>query len=72
MICQDAAKTYRVRFTPVRKTPGLYRPDATLRGLDITAPQAGPVTVELNDGFTLRKGTAADCRVNAARLACRG
>lgn len=71
VLCQDAAKTYRVRFTPVKKTPGLYELDVELTGLDISVPQAGPVTLTLDNGIP-RTGTVATCRVGKLRIACRG
>lgn len=71
VICQNAAKTYRVRFMPVKKTPGQYKYDIKLTNLDISAPQIGPVTLDMELGIP-RAGTAGNCRVDNAKLTCRG
>ncbi|HEY8515832.1 MAG TPA: hypothetical protein VIS07_10005 [Candidatus Binatia bacterium] len=71
ILCKDAAKTYQISFAPQGKVAGTYRLDIKLRQLDIGAPQVGPLTLELDYGIP-RQGTAANCRVDAAKLSCKG
>ncbi len=57
---------------PVRRTPGLYKLTMRLTGLDISAPQVGPVALEILDLGVPRAGLAENCRVDNAKLACKG
>lgn len=71
ILCKDPAGAYQATFAPLNKVAGGYKFDIRLKNLAIGVPQLGPVTLELDYGIP-RAGTAESCRLDAAKLACRG
>jgi hypothetical protein len=69
--CRNAARTVKITFRPQPATPGAYSFKIELTKLDFGAPQAGPLTLEMQYGIP-RQGVASSCKVNEIKLACRG
>lgn len=70
MRCRLSDKTSKMILIPT-DTPGAYGFEATLRRIDIAAPQAGPVTVSIGHGDVDRVGTNTSCTVYTGKLVCR-
>jgi len=68
--CRNAAKSVKITFRPKPGTPSAYSFKIELTKLDFDAPQAGPLTFDLDYGIP-RQGIASSCRVNEIKLACR-
>jgi hypothetical protein len=69
--CRNAARTVKITFRPKPATPGAYAFKIELTKLDFAAPQAGPLTLDMQYGIP-RQGVASSCKVNEIKLACRG
>lgn len=70
MRCRLPDKTSKVVLIPM-DTPGAYGFEASLRRIDIGAPQAGPAIVTVSHGDIDREGENGSCTTYIGKLVCR-
>lgn len=69
--CRSSDRSVTASFIPSKASPGEWRFKLFLRGHDIERPQAGPISLQMQNGDVVRRGSSSDCRTAIAKLVCK-